>query len=240
MSSGCRETTRAVRPSSTKPARSREIASSPLDSSSARNLLGYFGDFRSYATKLTGTKEIKFSDVTSNYVSLYKQFIDVCLGPGDVEFFCFVADRENADPIERFGSAWDASKLAEQLIVAALHPEELMSLMADNYSTPDAVLFEEELKMRVNRRVHRLGLVSVCRLDSKSSTGLQAVDLLTSAVTFEFRAEAGLASYKNPKGILAAHVRQALGTQSCLGGWRNGQHSVAVYSHGSWTPGVTG
>ena len=54
-----------------------------------------------------------------------------------------------------------------------------MSLMADNYSTPDYVLFEEQLRARVNVRVKRLGLVSVCRLDSKSSDGLQLADLLS-------------------------------------------------------------
>ena len=52
---------------------------------------------------------------------------------------------ESSFSVERFGSSWDAySKLAEQLVVASLHSDQLMSLMADNYSTPDSVLFEEE------------------------------------------------------------------------------------------------
>ena len=154
-----------------------------------------------------------------------------------VLLFCLGQDK--ADPVERFDSSWDAySKLAEQLVVASLHSDQLMSLMADNYSTPDSVLFEEELRMRVNRRLHRLAVVSVCRLDSRSSDGLQLADLLTSAVTYEFRATAGIAAGNNPKAQLAAHVRSRLGTASCLGGWRNARHSVAEYSHGSWLPGT--
>ncbi len=184
-------------------------------------------------------KEIKFSALTSGSLDLYMRFTDACLVPHGVEFFCFVSDRDKADPVERFGSSWDAySKLAEQLVVASLHSDQLMSLMADNYSTPDSVLFEEELRMRVNRRLHRLAVVSVCRLDSRSSDGLQLADLLTSAVTYEFRATAGIAAGNNPKAQLAAHVRSRLGTASCLGGWRNARHSVAEYSHGSWLPGT--
>lgn len=180
--------------------------------------------------------EIKFTDLTTGALSFYRRVVDACAAESGTEFFCFVADRHNADPVARFGSAWEAySKLAEQLVVACLRPDQLMSLMADNYSTPDSVLFEEDLRSRVNRRLQRLALVSVCRLDSRCSDGLQLADLLTSAIAHEFRANSGLASERSPKGRLAAHVREALGATSCLSGWRNSTHSVQIYSHGAWT-----
>jgi hypothetical protein len=123
------------------------------------------------------------------------------------------------------------------LVVAVLRPDELLSVMADNYSTPDHVLFEEDLRAAVNRQLRRLAVVSVCRLDSRSSDGLQVADLLTSAIAFEFRQAQGLAS-SAAKADLAAHVRQALGAPSCLTGWRNSAHSVAIYDHGAWQPGT--
>lgn len=133
----------------------------------------------------------------------------------------------------RFGSTWDAyRKLAEQLVVASIHPDELVALMADSYSTPDSVLFEEELRAGVNRRLSRLALTSVVRLDSRSSDGLQAADLLTSAITHEFRVSAGLASSASPKGEVAEYVRAMLGASSCLAGWRNAAHSVQIYRTG--------
>lgn len=182
-------------------------------------------------------KEIKFTDATAGTLPFYRKVVDTCLTQESLEFFCFVADRDAADPVARFGTPWAAySKLAEQLVVASLHTNELISVMADNYSTPDEVLFEEELKASVNRRLQRLAVVSDCRLDSKSSDGLQVVDLLTSATSFEFRAHAGLALTTSPRGQLAAYVRSKLGTSSCLSGWRNGVHSVAVYNHGNWSP----
>jgi hypothetical protein len=98
-----------------------------------------------------------------------------------------------------------------------------MSVLADNYSTPDDVLFEDSLKASVNRRLRRLAVTSVCRLDSRSSNGLQAVDMVTSAVAFEFRAATGRGSEKSVKAELSRYVRERLGTTSCLRTWRTGR-----------------
>lgn len=177
--------------------------------------------------------EVKFTAVTRDSLDLYKRVIDTAMSATASNYFCFVADRDVADPVERFGSHWDAyTKLAEQLVVASVKPPELVSILADNYSTPDDVLFEETLRANANRRLRRLAVVSVCRLDSKSADGLQVVDLITSAIALEFRIEAGLAKPGTPKAMLAAHVRAALGAGSCLSGWRTAEHSVAIYNHG--------
>lgn len=97
--------------------------------------------------------EFKFTSVRQATLPLFRQFVDVVLGESDVEFFCFVSDTQKADPTERFGTHWEAyGKLAEQLTVASLRSPELMTVVADNYSTPDEVLFEDVLKASVNRR----------------------------------------------------------------------------------------
>lgn len=180
-------------------------------------------------------KEFKFSELTASTVPLYKELVDVILGSGDINFFCFIADRNVADPIARFSDAWTAyAKMAEQLVLAAVKAKEIVSVMADNYSTPATVLFEEDLRANVNRRRNRLVVSSVVRLDSRSSDGLQAVDLFTSAAAFEFRADAGIASKSSPKAELAEYVRRAMGTPTLLGGWRNDDHSVQIYDHGRW------
>jgi|GEM_PF-475624 len=175
--------------------------------------------------------EIKFFEVKGLQLDLYKRLVDEVFSViPKIEFYCYIADRNIADPIVRWVTPWEAYlKLAEQLVIASIHPTELVALMADNYSTPDNVLFEEDLYSNVNRRLNRLALVSVVRLDSESSDGLQIADLLTSAIAFEFRAEAGLGSTDSAKGQLSQYVRNALGTQSCLGGWRNATHSIQVY-----------
>lgn len=179
-------------------------------------------------------QEMKYTAVTKGTLNQYKEYVDTAFAACDPSFFCFVADRELADPVARFGSTWDAyEKLAEQLVIASVQAPELVTVLADNYSTPDDVLFEQTLRANINRRLRRLAVVSVCRLDSRAADGLQLVDLLTSTTALEFRIEAGLASGGTPKAELAAHVRSVVGAETCLGGWRNDRHSVAIYNHGS-------
>ncbi|NKR99907.1 DUF3800 domain-containing protein [Rhodococcus hoagii] len=145
-------------------------------------------------------REFHFTELTRNSLPIYRDFVDICAQDPDLRFYCFVADRQVGDPVARFGDTWTAyAKMAEQLLVAAIRPGEIVSVIADNYSTPDHVLFEEDLKKEVNRRHRRLAVSNVCRMDSRASDGLQAADLLTSAVTFQFRQAAGLAGTNTPK-----------------------------------------
>ncbi len=141
------------------------------------------------------------------------------LAEAELEFSCYLADRRSADPVVRFGSHYRAYEhLATDLLVASIKPYELVSVLADNYSTPDDVRFEEDVRNAVNKRLERLAVTSVCRLDSRTATPLQLVDLLTSAVAFEFRQSAGLASATSAKGSLAAYVRETFGVLSFLSG----------------------
>lgn len=174
-------------------------------------------------------KEIHFVDLTKNTLSFYKRVVDV-IAAADVEYSCFVADRQAADPIARFGTPWKAyEKLAEQLLVASVKPRELMTVLADNYSTPDTVQFEQDVRAAVNKRLGRLAITGVCRLDSSAADPLQLVDLLTSAVTFEFRQSAGLGGTKSPKAQLAEYVRSAYGVGSFLSGHRGAKINVQLH-----------
>ena len=173
--------------------------------------------------------EIHWTDLTRAAVPFYKEIVDVVVA-SDASFSCFVADRDHHDPVRRFGSPWAAyQRLAEQLILGSISKGEILIVLADNYSTPAHVKFEEDLKADVNRRLGRLGVLEVCRLDSRSTDALQVVDVLTSAVTFEFRQSAGLAGATSPKAALAAYVRDAYGFGSCLAGYRCPGLNVALY-----------
>jgi hypothetical protein len=141
-----------------------------------------------------------------------------------------VADRQQDDPVARFGGPHAAyQKLAAQLIVGSIRPFELLTVLADNYSTPDHVKFEEDLRADVNSRLKRLAVLTVCRLDSSSTDALQIVDLLTAAVTFEFRQSAGIASRYSSKAKLAEFVRHTYGVSSFLNGCKQPPLNVALY-----------
>jgi len=180
--------------------------------------------------------EMKWVDVTETSYPLYRDALEIVSG-ADARYACLVADRDAADPVVRFGSTWSAYEgLATQLLVAASRPRELISVLADNYSTPDDVVFEVDVRRDVNLRLGRLALVSVCRLDSRSSDGLQLVDALTGAVTFEDRQAAGLAGRRSAKARLAEDLRRFHGVTSLVGGFRSARLNVDVY-RGSAAPG---
>ena len=173
--------------------------------------------------------EIHWVDVTKDSLPFYSSVVEV-IAKSEAEFSCFVVDRESADAVARFGSPWRAyEKLATQLLIGNIRPGELVTVLADNYSAPDEVVFEQDVKREVNRRLQRLAVTNVCRLDSKAADPLQLVDVMTSGVTFEFRQAAGLAGQRSPKARLADKLRIAFEVSSFLQGCRKGHVNVQLY-----------
>ena len=178
--------------------------------------------------------EIKWVDLTMTSLPFYTELVGAVVDSNS-RFSCFVADRDVADPVARFKQdAWLAyEKLATQLLIGTSKPYELVSVMADNYSTPDSVDLEKQLRDEVNRRLKCLQAVTVSRLDSRSCDGLQLVDVLTGAVAFEHRQNAGLAGTKSAKARLAEYVRQVYDVETTLEGCKTGKLNVALYRHPS-------
>ena len=164
----------------------------------------------------------------------YLEVIDMVAG-SEAEFSCFVADRLTADPVRRFGTPYRAyEKLAAQLLIGSIRPREVVSVLADHYKTPHNVFFERDVRAEVNARLGRLAITPIVRLDSRAATPLQIVDLLTSAVTFEFRENAGLAGSATPKAHVARYLRHRYGVASLLAGCRaNPRLNVALYGQTS-------
>jgi hypothetical protein len=89
------------------------------------------------------------------------------------------------------------------------------------------------VRKEVNRRLGCLGVPSVVRIDSKAAVPLQLVDLLTSALAFEFRQDAGLGGTTSPKAGLAAHVGTQFKVATFLKGVRTPKLNVHVYRRGT-------
>jgi uncharacterized protein DUF3800 len=173
--------------------------------------------------------EIHFFDLTKDALPFYERVVEIVAASGG-QFSCFVADREGADPVARFGSPWKAyEKLAAQLLLGSIKRREIVTVLADNYSTPDSVVFEQDVRVEVNKRLRRLAVASVCRLDSAAADPLQVVDLLTSAVAFEFRQSSGIAGRETPKARLARKLRNEFGVKTFLKGHEGNGINVKLY-----------
>lgn len=125
-------------------------------------------------------------------VELAKGVVDLVFDSDDAEFCCYIADRRNGDLTARFKSHdYPTHKAYEWLAAEVLHDligeREVVTVLADRLSTAPDVRFETDVAEVVNRRRRRLAVSSVCRLDSRSTDGLQIVDLLLGAATLDLR-----------------------------------------------------
>lgn len=125
-------------------------------------------------------------------VELAKAAIDLVFDSDDAEFCCQIADRAAGDLTARFHRhPYPGHKayewLASQVLDAAVGDTEIVTVLADRLSTSPAVRFESDVATVVNQRRDRLAVSSVCRLDSRSTDGLQLVDVLLGATALDLR-----------------------------------------------------
>lgn len=144
-----------------------------------------------------------------------RKAIDLVLGSGEAFFSCLIADSQTINVVARYGSPWKAyEQLAADLLVELIDEEEIVTVLADDYSTPDDVFFEDDVRSKVNAQKGRLAAGTVSRLDSKAADGLQLVDLLLGAVAFDFRQGAAQGNLTGEKAEISDYLRDRLGVVS--------------------------
>ena len=106
-----------------------------------------------------------------------------------------------------------------------------MWVIADEYSTPPAETFEENVRDYVNRQLHRSAVAGVCRMRSSGIDLLQLIDLILGAVVYEYKKRTGVVSpsaYK-PKAKLLAHLKKQAGARTFVGGYRDHRLNIVEY-----------
>ncbi len=121
-----------------------------------------------------------------------KEVMDLFFGSGGARFCCHIADRQNGDLAAQFKGHPHAGErayeaLASKILREVIDDEEIVSILADRRSTSPDVTFERDVTRSINHAKGRLAVVSVCRMDSRSTDALQLVDLLLGAATLDLR-----------------------------------------------------
>lgn len=168
-------------------------------------------------------------------VELGKAAIDLVFDSDDAEFCCHIADRAAGDLTARFHRhPYPGHKayewLAAQVLDAAVGDTEIVTVLADRLSTSPAVRFESDVAAVVNQRRRRLAVSSVCRLDSRSTDGLQLVDVLLGATALDLRQ--GRTGGARQKQALLEHLLDRCGWPSFRPGGRShaGKFTVKLLS----------
>ena len=104
--------------------------------------------------------------------------------------------------------------------------------VADEYSTPPGVRFEENVRDFVNRKAkhgpHGRPVAGVCRMRSSGIDVLQIADLLLGATVYEYKQAHGLVKYK-PKLDLLTHIKKRTEVSTFVGGYTDARINVAEY-----------
>jgi hypothetical protein len=176
--------------------------------------------------------EIKWYEVTPQTLSLYQDALDCFFNCGDASFACFIADKASNNPLARFKDQWQAyEKLASQLLIGNIGRDEMVAVLADEYSTPHTVTFEENVRALVESRLKRKAIVGICRMRSTGVDLFQLLDLLLGAVAYEYKRHVGVVptSPRSPKARLLAHIQSRFTVNNFVGGARTKRLNVAEY-----------
>src|SRR5262249_15469769 len=146
---------------------------------------------RSVREKYGYRHEFRFNRVQTGNLAMYRDLVDVVLA-GDTVLFGTVVDRTLHDPSAGQRARWQAhADVTIQLVTACINRQELVSVTMDLIDTPPDVAIEDYVRRGVHQRLHCGSLVTATSHDSRSTDGLQLVDMFAGAVAHERRRLAG-------------------------------------------------
>jgi hypothetical protein len=180
--------------------------------------------------KLPFRAEMKWSEVRQNTLPIYRRALSCFFDCPEAKFACFITDKTVMDPNKRFGNQWRAyERLAAQLLVGNIRPNEQVTVLADEYSTPPGETFEENVRELVERRLQRGAISGVCRMRSTGVDLFQILDVLLGAVAYDYKLNAGLIGGNNPKMRMLTHIKNRFGVSTFVGGHHGDRLNVKEF-----------
>lgn len=154
---------------------------------------------------------------STDAVELARAAMDLAFDLDEITFRCLISDRQHGDLTAQFKrTAYPAYKAYEKFAADALDgiigETEIVTVLADQQSTPPAVRFEADVKAAVNRTRGRLAIATVSRIDSRCHEGLQLIDVLLGAAALDLRQ--GRVEKESQKQQLLAHLLDRCGCAS--------------------------
>ena len=165
-----------------------------------------------------------------NILPIYRQALGYFFNCPEAKFACYVTDKDVNDPIKRFGNQWRAyERLAAQLLVGNIKPGEIVTVLADEYSTPPTERFEENIRDLVHKKLGADVVCGVCRMRSDGVDLFQILDVLLGAVAYDYKVHAGLITTENPKGRLLNFIKDRFGVSTFVGGVRESRLNIKEF-----------
>ena len=82
-------------------------------------------------------------------------------------------------------------------LILGRSPNEIITLLTDDYFTPDDEDLEDAIKGIINDHYKKFVVAGVCQIDSKSSDLLQLTDLILGTIVYDLKKQSGLVKRQN-------------------------------------------
>jgi len=170
---------------------------------------------RKFRQRSAWVGEWHFSRMNERELSHYKALIDLLREHCGWSFCLTLADRSNFDVSAACGDRYVAyERIAAQSIAASMSPDAQAVVLADEYSTPDSVRFEEDVRWCVNSQLGGNVVAGAVRVSSDSHDLMQVADVLTGAIVYPFRSSRSRQQRRpTAKRRLANYVAKELGNR---------------------------
>ncbi len=138
--------------------------------------------------------EIKWKKVNAKNFSIMKKLIDYFFSIYNTSFYCIVLHKDNMDFQKYFNNDFFKAyqSFTTLLLKKSIRDDEIATIIADHYSTPNKDEFEAKVRNYVNDHNKRMCIHSVVRIHSKGCDLIQIADLLMGAVNYEFKLKSNL------------------------------------------------
>jgi hypothetical protein len=167
---------------------------------------------RKYRQRNNWTGEWHFSGMNEKGLRVYRGLVDLLRDQDGWSYTLTLADRSVLDVVEVCGDRYVAyERISAQSVSASMVDEAQAVVLADEYSTPDTVRFEEDVRWCVNSAVEANVVAGVIRVTSDCHDLMQVSDVITGALIYPYRqGVARMGKRPSAKRRLSSYVQAEL------------------------------
>ncbi|HLD60891.1 MAG TPA: DUF3800 domain-containing protein [Patescibacteria group bacterium] len=119
----------------------------------------------------------------------------------DATFNCIILNKDELDFQQHFQNnlykVYQNFSIALLKLVIGKNPEEVITVLADDYFSPDGTDLEDKIKRFINDHYQQFIITGVCQINSRSSDLLQLTDVILGAILYDLKKQTGLIEDQN-------------------------------------------
>lgn len=186
--------------------------------------------------------EIKWKNVSAKNYPMLIKVLGCFWENKEAKFAAVILDKKQLDFQTYFANNfWQVYESFTALLLRGnVSKDEELIVLADYYPSPKNNCFEQNIKTRVNLTIKRAALLTVCRLNSRSSDLLQLADLFLGAVVYDLKLKYKLIdkpSRLNRK--LLREIKKRLGVKNFCESLKNQKLNILLFT-GNKKPQIMG